>query len=83
MISKGFSRGAIPDNIVLFGEAAAQRDAARLEAAEDIAFDEDDDTVEDDASYLGDACPSCGHFTLVEDDGIAICDACGATVQTA
>ena len=85
MISKGFSRGTIPDNIVLFGEAAAQRDAVR----------QDDDLMDDDGApeahggeekevvYLGDACPNCGHFTLVEDDGVAVCDACGATVQTA
>jgi ribonucleoside-diphosphate reductase alpha chain len=33
--------------------------------------------------YLSDACPSCGHFTLRPDDGVAVCEACGAVVQTA
>jgi len=33
--------------------------------------------------YLSDACPTCGHFTLRPDDGVAVCEACGATVQTA
>ena len=85
MISKGFSRGAIPDNIVLFGEAQAQRDALKRESAPQVLDEEDEIGVELDepVDYLPDACPSCGHYTLVEDDGVAICDACGATVQTA
>ena len=83
MISKGFSRGAIPNNIVLFGEAQAQRDALRRESESDEPFEPETFETEDAVEYLPDACPSCGHYTLVEDDGVAICDACGATVQTA
>ncbi len=96
MISKGFSRGIIPDNIV-FLDSASKRPKVKP-SPESNDFD-DEESYEDDTStphtptsahseddhpdYLGDACPNCGHFTLVEDDGVAICDACGATVQTA
>lgn len=95
LISKGFSRGAIPDNIV-FLDGTTSRDT---DTANDEEFDEEDTTApppvstenvtpfetenENTPDYLSDACPNCGHFTLVEDDGVAICDACGATVQTA
>ena len=93
LISKGFSRGAIPDNIVFFDGASARsndEDENTEVAEQDIESARPapitppsvpDD--QDQPNYLGDACPNCGHFTLVEDDGIAICDACGATVQTA
>ncbi len=93
LISKGFSRGAIPDNIV-FLDGAGARSNDDTEITEEAEQDAEvarpapitppsvpDD--EDQPNYLGDACPNCGHFTLVEDDGVAICDACGATVQTA
>ena len=77
LISKGFSRGVVPDNIVIFDRKAVSetetQDAVPVEPEAD----------EEEPTYLNDACPNCGHFTLVEDDGIAICEACGATVQTA
>ena len=75
LISKGFSRGVMPDNIVPF---TARRVAERLEDAEGPAV-----TPPRGPDYLSDACPTCGHFTLRPDDGIAVCEACGATVQTA
>ncbi len=75
LISKGFSRGVMPDNIVPF---TARRVAERLEGAEGPPT-----TPQRGADYLSDACPACGHFTLRPDDGVAICEACGATVQTA
>ncbi len=93
LISKGFSRGAIPDNIV-FLDAASSRtkdeEAVEQDLSEEPPVNEPESPVvniesqqADQPDYLGDACPNCGHFTLVEDDGVAICDACGATVQTA
>jgi len=75
LISKGFSRGVMPDNIVPF---AARRVAERLEETEGPPI-----TPQRGADYLSDACPACGHFTLRPDDGVALCEACGATVQTA
>ncbi|OYW43045.1 MAG: hypothetical protein B7Z38_02985 [Rhodobacterales bacterium 12-64-8] len=75
LISKGFSRGVMPDNIVPF---TARRVAERLEEAEGPPL-----TTQRGADYLSDACPACGHFTLRPDDGVALCEACGATVQTA
>ena len=75
LISKGFSRGVMPDNIVPF---TARRVAERLEGAEGPPT-----TPQRGADYLSDACPACGHFTLRPDDGVALCEACGATVQTA
>ncbi len=75
LISKGFSRGVMPDNIVPF---TARRVAERLESAEGPPI-----TPQRGADYLSDACPACGHFTLRPDDGVALCEACGATVQTA
>ncbi len=75
LISKGFSRGVMPDNIVPF---TARRVSERLEEAEGPAT-----TPQRAIDYLSDACPTCGHFTLRPDDGVAVCEACGATVQTA
>ena len=75
LISKGFSRGVMPDNIVPF---TARRVAERLEGAEGPPT-----TPQRGADYLSDACPACGHFTLRPDDGVALCEACGSTVQTA
>ncbi len=75
LISKGFSRGVLPDNIVPF---TARRVADRLEEAEDPPT-----PPQRNPDYLSDACPACGHFTLRPDDGVALCEACGATVQTA
>jgi ribonucleoside-diphosphate reductase alpha chain len=75
LISKGFSRGVLPDNIVPF---TARRVAGRLEDEEGPAT-----PPQRSIDYLSDACPTCGHFTLRPDDGVAVCEACGATVQTA
>jgi ribonucleoside-diphosphate reductase alpha chain len=64
LISRGFSRGATPDNLVMLkprgkgdGETASAG-AARASA------------------YLGDACPSCGSFTLTGVGNVWSCDAC-------
>jgi ribonucleoside-diphosphate reductase alpha chain len=75
LISRGFSRGVMPDNIVQF---QGRKGLTRAEQVDAPAT-----TPQRGPEYLSDACPSCGHFTLRADDGIAVCDACGATVQTA
>lgn len=74
LISRGFSRGVMPDNIVPF---VARQHAGSAEAPAASV------QVQRSAEYLSDACPTCGHFTLRPDDGVAVCEACGATVQTA
>lgn len=58
IVSKGFSRGQLPDNIVILDK--------RRKSAE-----------EEETAYLGDPCPSCGHFTLVADGDEVKCEACG------
>lgn len=70
VISRGFSRGQLPDNIVIL-------DKKRSEMA--VQDNEDDDTNTPD--YIGEPCAECGSFTLYKDednDVQAICDACGA-----
>ena len=86
LISKGFSRGAIPDNIIFFDAKNTPREDDGPDDKNTPAISsrfEPEDAMDEEPSYLGDACPNCGHFTLVEDDGVALCDACGATVQIA
>jgi ribonucleoside-diphosphate reductase alpha chain len=74
LISRGFSRGVLPDNIVLF---ESRKPTTRTETeAPPI-------QAQRSSEYLSDACPSCGHFTLKPDDGVALCEACGAVVQSA
>ncbi|MEM8921024.1 MAG: TSCPD domain-containing protein, partial [Pseudomonadota bacterium] len=88
LISKGFSRGVTPDNIVFLDAKRDASDDEIDEADADASLDDppngpSNDVEDEDPEYLGDACPACGHFTLRHDDGAAVCDACGAIVQTA
>jgi ribonucleoside-diphosphate reductase alpha chain len=79
LISRGFARGQIPDNIVIFNTKREEREAER----------EDEETIQDDAdeaaapTYLPDACTNCGSFTLYLDeaDGEKACDTCGYVGQ--
>eukprot|EP00903_Cladosiphon_okamuranus_P003266 g3264.t1 len=74
LISRGYARGQIPDNIVILNKKREERDAER-----DL-DDEDAANIEIEApEYLADACPSCGSFTLYQDeaDGDVVCDTCG------
>ncbi|HRO33329.1 MAG TPA: TSCPD domain-containing protein [Brevundimonas sp.] len=61
-ISKGFARGAAPDNLVVlpFGKRADANPTAQVEATEAV------------------ACPACGDFALQQRGGDWICDTCGA-----
>ncbi|MGE3143224.1 MAG: TSCPD domain-containing protein, partial [Hyphomonadaceae bacterium] len=76
-ISRGFSRGAAPDNLVILkprAEEARERKAeiktprppSRKEAAPARAVS---------GAYRAEPCPSCGHFTIDEKSGV--CAACG------
>ncbi len=72
LISKGFSRGQLPDNVVMLG-ARAPADTPEPAAAP-IASG----TASVPApSYHGEPCPECGHFTLIEGGAELNCDACG------
>ncbi len=78
VISRGFSRGQLPDNIVVLAKKREER------ADQERAVEDDDDATAA-PEYLGDPCPSCGSFTLYATDeaGGAICDACGARAEIA
>lgn len=69
LISRGFSRGQLPDNIVIFDKKREEKQAE--EEAESEALNAPD--------YLSDACPGCGSFTLfqISEDGEVECDTCG------
>jgi hypothetical protein len=70
-ISKGFSRGQLPDNVVML-----TADMRKAKADERETGPEPDVLPPD--SYDGDPCPDCGHFTVVRlSDGALDCQACG------
>ena len=73
LISRGFSRGQLPDNIVIFDKKREEKQA-----------EEDTETEALNApDYLSEACPNCGSFTLfqISEDGEAECDTCGQELQ--
>ena len=90
LISKGFSRSATMDNLVVLRGGEFDRMRERIEAvpangdapaappgslsAPRAARDE-----ARDRGYEGDACPDCGQFTLVRSGTCLRCDSCGAT----
>ena len=72
LISRGFSRGQIPDNIVILKKLREE-----MAAAEDVAD-------EAEPTYMTEACTHCGSFTVYRDetDGTVICDTCGHLAQS-
>ncbi|MHA6288403.1 TSCPD domain-containing protein [Maricaulis sp. CAU 1757] len=84
-ISRGFSRGQVPDNIVMF--AQAPRKAVQVGARETGTGPDKEVTLEPHqatrstsrnlSAYTGTPCPDCGHFTVVASDHGPTCDACG------
>lgn len=74
IISRGFSRGQLPDNIVILDKRRAEAEAgAGPTPGETIA-----DALET-PDYLAEPCPVCRSFTLVmSEDGEPVCDTCGA-----
>ncbi len=91
-ISKGYSRGRAPENLILLADAAKRIKARRV--GED-AIDQDHGetatsvstrvTEQDPADtarrrgYTGDPCPECGSFTLLRAGACLKCDTCGTT----
>ena len=75
LISRGYSRGQIPDNIVILNRKREEREAEREEEAAEAATD----GTQGAPSYLPDACDSCGSFTVYVDevDQEKTCDTCG------
>ncbi|WP_300392368.1 hypothetical protein [Henriciella sp.] len=71
-ISRGFSRGQLPDNIVILDKKRAERDEAAVEG--ELSDDHDD------PAYLPQPCPNCQSFTLTElpDEDTIHCETCGA-----
>jgi ribonucleoside-diphosphate reductase alpha chain len=81
-ISKGFSRGQAPDNIIVLpSRRPVERDRKEPGEASRRGADgrgRDGDRAEAPA-YLGEACAACGHFTLLKaSSGGVVCAACGA-----
>lgn len=73
-ISRGFSRGAIPDNLVVLpgpGERPARPSAAPIAGPARLA------PIDPGKAYEGDPCPDCGHFTVHRAGDHLRCDACG------
>lgn len=84
-ISRGFSRGQVPDNILMFAHAPKKVAAAKGGQDDGAHYELEDHTPtrgtsRDISVYTGSPCPDCGHFTVVstETDGQK-CDACGWT----
>ncbi len=72
LISRGFSRGAAPDNLVVLRPKTAAESA--LERRETSGVPK----RSGGPAYRGEPCSACGHFTVQES---GICDACGAKGQ--
>ncbi len=69
LISKGFSRGQLPDNVVMLAGPRKPSGGRRGAAEEAVA-------ARTEPAYAGDPCPDCGHFTLVETGSELACEAC-------
>ncbi len=72
IISRGFSRGQLPDNIVILNKRRAEKATEEAEAA-------DEEAIDLTPTYLSQPCPACGSFTLFEaaPGGHQACDTCG------
>lgn len=75
IISRGFSRGKLPDNIVIL----EKRREERAEETPPEAISSDDH----DPDYFNEPCSACGSFTVyeVDDDGSTACATCGNRSQ--
>ena len=73
-ISRGFSRGQIPDNIVILNKRREEKQAEQAEETAEVEASE-----QSNPDYLTDACSDCGSFTLYLDEADAeiTCDTCG------
>ena len=66
-ISKGFSRGSAPDNLVFLPTPARQVAPAREGASH----------------AQEEVCPACGDFSLLRRGGLLVCESCGAAPEQA
>ncbi|MGX6648258.1 TSCPD domain-containing protein [Maricaulaceae bacterium MS644] len=73
LISKGFSRGQLPDNVVMLGSRPAKSSGGEGRSGGARAVAEPSPKRD----YHGEPCPDCGHFTLIETGAELDCDACG------
>ena len=87
VISRGFSRGQLPDNIVVLNrrreneEDAADEEASSAETSHAATPASEAEMTTPD--YLPEACSACGSFTLIAAQvpgGPTSCDACGQQV---
>ena len=78
-ISKGFSRGSFPDNLVRLPSAAerASRGSNPPQERTIQATLIQPQPAAPSTRYEGDPCPDCGHFTVKADAFGYACDACG------
>ncbi len=79
-ISKGFSRGSFPDNLVRLPSAAERASRGSNPAQEQRAIQAtliQPQPAAPSTRYEGDPCPDCGHFTVKADAFGYACDACG------
>ncbi|MGP1275035.1 MAG: TSCPD domain-containing protein, partial [Caulobacterales bacterium] len=75
LISKGFSRGQLPDNVVMLG-SAPRKPAPLTPAAGQGRKGDGAPAPRAEPVYSGEPCPACGHFTLVEAGAELNCEAC-------
>lgn len=67
LISKGFSRGQVPDNLIILDRRRPRADNNDSVSSE-----------EQTKNYLGHPCSQCGSFTLNEINSLeVVCDTCG------
>ncbi len=76
LISKGFSRGQLPDNVVMLGSRPL-KDSPEPAVTPPSAGSGAGPASVPAPSYHGEPCPDCGHFTLIEGGAELSCDACG------
>jgi len=82
VISRGFSRGQLPDNIVVLDR---RRDESNVDDDSSAAAD-DTENEDESPEYLSEPCPRCGSFTLIQVDADTLevrCDACGNSTRAA
>lgn len=79
LISRGFSRGQLPDNVVMLGarKDAEPRTQTNGKSGGSAGSGAGSSRPAPEPSYHGEPCPECGHFTLIESGAELDCDACG------
>lgn len=76
LISKGFSRGNLPNNLVQL-QFGKKKDSEETQELPDETVKKSFTNIKDISDYQGDPCPQCGHFTVKKTAYGTLCDACG------